>query len=55
MTRDYMRKTPYQAVIVGGGISGLATAYAVMEEAQNKLTEVQCTVVERIPDGVEKF
>ncbi len=44
-----MRKTPYQAVIVGGGISGLATAYALMEEAENTQTAVQCTVVEREP------
>ena len=42
-----MRKAPYQVVIVGGGISGLATAHAVMEEAQKNLTEVQCTVVEQ--------
>lgn len=47
MTRDFMRKTPHQVVIVGGGISGLATAYAVLEEAQKNQTEVQCTVVER--------
>ncbi len=44
-----MRKTPYQVVIVGGGISGLATSYALMEEAENTQTAVQCTVVEREP------
>ncbi|MCA9452195.1 MAG: FAD-binding oxidoreductase, partial [Nitrospira sp.] len=27
-----MMKIPYQVVIVGGGISGLATAYALTEE-----------------------
>jgi len=42
-----MRKTPYQVVIIGGGISGLATAYAVMEEARKNQLEVQCTIVER--------
>ncbi len=42
-----MRKVPFQVVIVGGGISGLATAYAVMEESRKNLTEVQCTVIER--------
>ena len=42
-----MRKAPFQVVIVGGGISGLATAYAVMEESRKNLTEVQCTVIER--------
>ncbi|MDT3779813.1 protoporphyrinogen oxidase [Nitrospira sp. MA-1] len=44
-----MRKTPYQVVIVGGGISGLATSYAIMEEAEKTQTAVQCTVVERDP------
>jgi len=44
-----MRKTPYQVVIVGGGISGLATAYALMEEGEKIHTAVQCTVVEREP------
>ena len=47
MTRDSMRKAPYRIVIVGGGISGLATAYALMEEGRKNQTEVQCTVVER--------
>lgn len=42
-----MKKTPYQVVIVGGGISGLATAFAVMEEARKNQTEVHCTVIER--------
>ncbi len=44
-----MRKTPYQVVIVGGGISGLATAYALTEEGEKTQTAVQCTVVEREP------
>ncbi|WP_342347155.1 protoporphyrinogen oxidase [uncultured Nitrospira sp.] len=44
-----MTKAPYQVVIVGGGISGLATSYALMEEAENKQMAVQCTVVEREP------
>ena len=44
-----MRKTPYQVVIVGGGISGLATAYALMEEAEKTQIAVQCTLVEREP------
>ena len=42
-----MRKTPYQVVIIGGGISGLATAYAVMEEVRKNQIEVQCTIVEQ--------
>lgn len=42
-----MRKAPYQIVVVGGGISGLATAYALTEEARKNETEIHCTVVER--------
>ncbi|MCA9498216.1 MAG: protoporphyrinogen oxidase [Nitrospira sp.] len=44
-----MRKTPCQVVIVGGGISGLATAHALTEEGEKSQTAVQCTVVEREP------
>lgn len=44
-----MRKTPYQVVIVGGGISGLATAYTLTEEGAKTQTPVQCTVIEREP------
>ncbi|HBP86728.1 MAG TPA: protoporphyrinogen oxidase [Nitrospirales bacterium] len=44
-----MRETPYQVVIIGGGISGLATAYALMEEGEKTQTAVQCTLVEREP------
>ena len=42
-----MRKTPYQVVIIGGGISGLATAFAMMEEARKNQIAVQCTIVEQ--------
>jgi len=42
-----MRKASYQVVIVGGGISGLTTAFAVMEEAHTHQINVQCTVIER--------
>lgn len=42
-------KIPYQVVIVGGGISGLATAYALTEEGAKIQIPVQCTVVEREP------
>lgn len=47
MTRDSISKAPYQVVIVGGGISGLATAHAVMEEARTHSMTIQCTLVEQ--------
>ena len=37
---------PYDVVIVGGGISGLATAFAVQEQAAAKGLSLQCTVLE---------
>ncbi len=36
-----------RVVIVGGGISGLSAAFALMEQAENRQATVQCTVVER--------
>jgi len=38
---------PCHVVIIGGGISGLSTAFFVMEEAKKIQCEVQCTVIER--------
>jgi oxygen-dependent protoporphyrinogen oxidase len=37
---------PRTVVIVGGGISGLATAFAVQEQASAKGLSIQCTVLE---------
>ncbi len=42
-----MVQSPFQVIIVGGGISGLSTAFFVMEEAARQQLPVQCTVVER--------
>ena len=42
-----MSSAPFHVVIIGGGISGLSTAYFVMEEAKKNQLNVQCTVVER--------
>jgi len=42
-----MASTPFHVVIVGGGISGLSTAFFVMEEAKKNQLHVECTVVER--------
>ena len=44
---NIMPPSPFHIIIVGGGISGLATAFFVMEEAKNNQREVQCTVIER--------
>ncbi len=38
--------TPKRVVIVGGGISGLSAAFALLEPARNKQVPLQCTVVE---------
>ena len=38
--------TPKRAVIVGGGISGLSAAFALLEQARSKDAPLQCTVVE---------
>ncbi len=42
-----MSAVPFHVVIIGGGISGLSTAFFVMEEAKQHQLHVQCTVVER--------
>ena len=42
-----MAQSPNHVVIVGGGISGLSTAFFVMEEADKQGLSVQCTVGER--------
>ncbi len=42
-----MSSAPFHVVIIGGGISGLSTAFFVMEEAKKNQLNVQCTVVER--------
>lgn len=42
-----MSSAPFHVVIIGGGISGLSTAFFVMEEAKKNQLYVECTVVER--------
>jgi oxygen-dependent protoporphyrinogen oxidase len=42
-----MSSTPFHVVIIGGGISGLSTAFFVMEEAKKNQLHVECTVIER--------
>ena len=42
-----MSSKPFQVVIIGGGISGLSTAFFLMEEAKKIQLHVECTVVER--------
>ena len=42
-----MNQTPFHILIVGGGISGLSTAFFATEEAAKHQIPVQCTVVER--------
>jgi oxygen-dependent protoporphyrinogen oxidase len=40
-------RSPSHVVIVGGGISGLSTAFFVMEEAEKHEVPIHCTVIER--------
>ena len=42
-----MPPSPFHVIIIGGGISGLSTAFFFMEEAKSNQRDVQCTVVER--------
>ena len=42
-----MSRSPSHVVIVGGGISGLSTAFFVMEEAEKHEVPIHCTVIER--------
>ena len=42
-----MASSPDHVVIVGGGISGLSTAFFVMEEAEKHHLPLRCTVIER--------
>ncbi len=41
-----MMATPKRVVIVGGGISGLSAAFALLEQAKSRDAPFQCTVVE---------
>ena len=38
-----------RVVIVGGGIAGLSTAYALLEEAKKLGQSIECTVLEAQP------
>lgn len=42
-----MSRSPYQVVIVGGGISGLSTAYFLVEDAKKHHVPIDCTVIEK--------
>ena len=42
-----MHSPSWHVVIIGGGITGLSAAYAVMKEAEGADTAVQCTILEQ--------
>ncbi len=42
-----MSASPYHVVVVGGGISGLSTAFFLVEEAEKHGFPIHCTVVEQ--------
>lgn len=44
-----MARTPRSVVIVGGGISGLSTAFALLEQAAKADLPIMCTIVEATP------
>ncbi|MGB0909730.1 MAG: protoporphyrinogen oxidase [Nitrospirales bacterium] len=41
-----MTSSAHQVAIIGGGISGLSTAFAIQEECQRTGLEIDCTVIE---------
>ena len=44
-----MARTPKSVVIVGGGISGLSVAFALLEQASAAAVPITCTILEAAP------
>ncbi|MBA2487550.1 MAG: protoporphyrinogen oxidase [Nitrospira sp.] len=44
-----MARTPKSVVIIGGGISGLSTAFALLEQAAAVDVPVTCTILDAVP------
>ncbi|MDR4479424.1 MAG: protoporphyrinogen oxidase [Nitrospira sp.] len=44
-----MARTPRSVVIIGGGISGLSTAFALLEQAASAEVPIACTILDAAP------
>ena len=44
-----MARTPRSVVIIGGGISGLSTAFALFEQAKAAEIALSCTILDAAP------
>ena len=49
LAAQLVARTPKSVVIVGGGISGLSTAFALLEQAAAADLPITCTILDAAP------